>query len=117
VEIEQDGQVLTVPPGETIFELTARARALGVSTLEVRATTPDQSRVLATSRYQIRSTAVPGLGWAISGAALAFLLLWWFRNSRRANHPNRPHLIGVRSSADGGEPESRNLAADTAEAM
>jgi hypothetical protein len=115
VEIEQDGQVFTVPPGETTFELTARARALGVSTLEVTATTPDQSRVLSTSRYQIRSTAVPGLGWAISGAALAFLLLWWFRNSRRSNS-NRPHLIGVGSSVGDAEPDTGHIAADASAA-
>jgi hypothetical protein len=116
VEIAEDGRVLTVPPGETTFELTARARTLGVSTLEVTATTPDQSRVLSTSRYQIRSTAVPGLGWAISGAALAFLLLWWFRNSRRSK-PNRPHLVGVRTHAEPAQPASRHVAADAAEAL
>ncbi|MFW2380537.1 MAG: hypothetical protein ACN4GZ_02175 [Acidimicrobiales bacterium] len=112
VEIEQDGQVFAIPPGETTIELTARARALGVSTLEVTATTPDQSRVLSTSRYQIRSTAVPGLGWAISGAALAFLLLWWFRNSRRST-PNRPHLVGVRDTPESSEQPPRHIAAET----
>ncbi len=116
VEIAEDGQVLTIPPGETTFELTARARTLGVSTLEVTATTPDQSRVLSTSRYQIRSTAVPGLGWAISGAALAFLLLWWFRNARRST-PNRPHLVGVRTTTKTNEAPSRHIAADAAEAL
>jgi hypothetical protein len=116
VEIAEDGQVLTIPPGETTFELTARARTLGVSTLEVTATTPDRSRVLSTTRYQIRSTAVPGLGWAISGAALAFLLLWWFRNSRRST-PNRPHLVGAGTPTKIDKPPSRNIAADTAEAL
>lgn len=121
VEIEEDGQVFTIPPGETTFELTAKARALGVSTLEVTATTPDESRVLSTSRYQIRSTAVPGLGWAISGAALAFLLLWWFRNSRRSK-PDRPHLVGVPSPTEAsgtsqGHIAAETIAADAAEAM
>ncbi|NNF54471.1 MAG: hypothetical protein HKN03_08515 [Acidimicrobiales bacterium] len=98
VAIAQNNEVVVVPPGETTIELDAEARALGVSTLDVTARTPDGTRVLSTSRYQIRSTAVPGLGWAISGTALAFLLLWWYQNSRNAK-PRGPHLVGLRRSS------------------
>ncbi len=98
VAIAQNNEVVVVPPGETTIELDAEARALGVSTLDVTARTPDGSRVLSTSRYQIRSTAVPGLGWAISGTALAFLLLWWYQSSRNAK-PRGPHLVGLKRSS------------------
>ncbi len=94
VAVAQDGDIVTVPPGETTLELDARARALGVSTLEVTALTPDRAMVLSSTRYQIRSTAIPGLGWAISGSALLFLLLWWFRTSRTST-PRSPHLVGT----------------------
>ena len=116
VDIAENGQILTIPPGETVLELSATARALGVSTLDVTASTPDGERVLSTSRYQIRSTAVPGLGWAISGTALLFLLVWWFRNSRRPSAPRKPHLVGLTSNPDP-SPDDRTIAADTAEAL
>ncbi len=98
VAIAQNNEVVVVPPGETTIELDAEARALGVSTLDVTARTPDGSHVLSTSRYQIRSTAVPGLGWAISGTALTFLLLWWYQSSRNAK-PRGPHLVGLKRSS------------------
>ncbi len=116
VDIAEDGQVLTIPPGETVLELSAKARALGVSTVDVTASTPDGERVLSTSRYQIRSTAVPGLGWAISGTALVFLLVWWFRNSRRPSAPRKPHLVGLPSNPDP-TPSDRTIAAEAAEAL
>ncbi len=109
VAIAENNEVFSVPPGETTIELSAEALALGVSTLDVTARTPDGQRVLSTSRYQIRSTAVPGLGWAISGAALAFLLLWWFRNSRN-ERPRQPHLVGLRRTdeADAEKPSGHS---------
>ncbi len=94
VAVAQDGDIITIPPGETTLELDAEARALGVSTLEVTALTPDRAMVLSSTRYQIRSTAIPGLGWAISGSALLFLLLWWFRTNRTST-PRSPHLVGA----------------------
>ncbi len=118
VSIAEDGDVITVPPGETTIDLQATARALGVSTLEVTALTPDGQRVLSTSRYEIRSTAVPGLGWAISGTALAFLLLWWLRNARKSG-PRRQHLVGVPKDVGSAETPSagRGIAADAVEAL
>lgn len=118
VAVAEDGETLTIPPGETTLELTAEARALGVSTVEVIARTPDGTRVLATTRYQIRSTAVPGLGWAISGTALLFLLLWWFRNSR-SSRPRAPHLTGVaRPRSPTTEPDDPpGLAAEVADTL
>ena len=116
VDIAENGQILTIPPGETVLELTATARALGVSTLNVTASTPDGERILSTSRYQIRSTAVPGLGWAISGTALLFLLVWWFRNSRRPAAPRKPHLVGLPTNPDPAT-DDRTVAAETAEAL
>ena len=84
VEVKQDSQLLVVEPGTSSIDVEVRARTLGSSQLEVSVWTPDGTRVLATSQFQIRSTAVPGLGLLISVAAVVFLIVWWSVDHRRA---------------------------------
>ena len=84
VQVAQDSQLLVVEPGTSSIDVEVEARSLGGSQLEVSVWTPDGDRVLATSQFQIRSTAVPGLGLLISVAALIFLIVWWYIDHRRA---------------------------------
>lgn len=87
VTTDADGQQLVVQPGTSSFDIEIEARSLGASPLEVSAWSGDESVLLAETRFEIRSTAVPGLGLLISLSALALLGLWWIVDHRR-RHPD-----------------------------
>lgn len=84
VQVKQDSQLLVVEPGTSSIDVEVEARSLGASQLDISVWTPDGNRVLATSQFQIRSTAVPGLGLLISAAAVIFLIVWWYVDHRRS---------------------------------
>ena len=77
-----DGRLLRIEPGTSSIDIEVEARSLGVSPLEVSVWTPDGSVELARARFEIRSTAVPGLGLLVSLSALTLLGLWWFLDHR-----------------------------------
>lgn len=78
-----DGRVLRVEPGTSSIDIELEARSLGVSPLDVTIWTPDESVPLAEARFEIRSTAVPGLGLLVSLSALALLGVWWVLDHRK----------------------------------
>ncbi len=79
----EDRQLVTVQPGTSALEVELETRSLGVSPLEVSVWTPDGVLLLADTRYQIRSTAVPGLGLLVSIGAVGLLGAWWVIDVRR----------------------------------
>ncbi len=92
IEVDEDEHIVIVPDGASSIEINVEARSLGVSPLDVRVFTPDGKRELTRTRFQIRSTAVPGLGYLLSGAALVFLVAWWIvsitRSRAMQQHPS-----------------------------
>ncbi len=82
-----DGRLVLVQPGTSSLDIEVEARSLGVSPLEVVAWSPDGSVRLAEARFEIRSTAVPGLGLLVSLSALGLLGLWWILDHRRRRRP------------------------------
>ncbi len=98
VVVEQDSQLLVVEPGTSSIDVEVEALSLGASQLEVSVWTPDGARVLATNQFQVRSTAVPGLGLLISAAAVAFLIVWWYvdhgRSRAKRIEARAAHIIG-----------------------
>jgi Family of unknown function (DUF6049) len=86
-----DGDVLTsvLAPGTTRLEVPVRARTSGAFTLDVTVTSPDGSIVLDTSTFDVRSTAISGVGIVLSIGAVLFLAIWWARHwhsARRSRH-------------------------------
>ncbi len=86
-----EGRVLdpTLPPGTTHLEVPVRVRTSGAFTLDVAVTSPDGSIVLDTSTFDVRSTAISGVGLVLSIGAGVFLLVWWarhWRSARRSRH-------------------------------
>ncbi len=73
-----------LPPGPTTVDVVVRARASGAFPLDIELESPDGRIALATARYTVRSTAVSGVGVAISIAAVVVLAVWWIRTARRA---------------------------------
>ena len=103
----EDRQLITVQPGTSALEVQLETRSLGVSPLEVSVWTPDGVRLLADTRYQIRSTAVPGLGLLVSIGAVCLLAAWWVLDVRRRRaapadgavpSPEGPEMKPVESS-------------------
>ncbi len=89
VEVPADGTVLAVGPGASSLDIDVIARSVGLSPMDVVILTPDGRRELARTRFQVRSTAVPGLGLLLSGAALSMLAVWWAKSilrERRSKH-------------------------------
>lgn len=84
IGVAEHDQEFLIQPGKSQIALNIEARSLGVSSLLVTVLTPDGTHQLATTRFEIRSTAIPGLGYALSGTALVFLVIWWIRSIRRA---------------------------------
>jgi hypothetical protein len=77
----------TLVPGANDFTVpvTTRARATFPMVIEIR--TPDGKELLASSKVTIRSTALSGVGIALTIGAALTLVVWWLRhayNRRRA---------------------------------
>jgi Family of unknown function (DUF6049) len=76
-------------PGTTRLDVPVRVRTSGAFTLEVTVTSPDGSIVLDNSTFDVRSTAISGVGFLLSIGAGLFLAIWWarhWRSTRRSRH-------------------------------
>jgi hypothetical protein len=99
VAIELDSDRLEFPEGERVeftlvealnpVEIPVEVRSSGAFPLDMSLETPDGTVQMVDSTYTIRSTAVSGLGIALSVAAIGVLAVWWFRTARRARRAHR----------------------------
>lgn len=74
-------------PGSNRLAVPVKTRASGLFPVDVRMTSPDGNIAIASNRFEIRSTAISGLGLVLSIGAGIFLLIWWarhWRDGRRA---------------------------------
>ncbi|MDH3682577.1 MAG: hypothetical protein OEV40_21800, partial [Acidimicrobiia bacterium] len=94
IVVAEHGQLITIEPGTSSIDVQVEARSLGVSPLQVSVLSPDGRHTLSTTRFEVRSTAVPGLGLLISAIGLGLLALWWGLSiqRRRSAHPQRSAL-------------------------
>ena len=65
------------------------ARTSGSFPITVTMQSPDGSLIVGRTRLTVRSTAASGLGLILSGAAGAFLLLWWARHVLKGRRARR----------------------------
>lgn len=109
-----DGDFITqdLPPGATRLDVRVRALTSGAFTMGITVLTPDSSLELDQTTFDIRSTAVTGVGLVLSVGAGLFLAVWWarhWRNSRRSRHlmpAGEPPTVpagGVVTVGDGSE--------------
>jgi Family of unknown function (DUF6049) len=99
VAIELDSDRLEFPDGDRLeftlsdtlnpVEIPVEVRSSGAFPLDMSLETPAGDEQLVASTYTIRSTAVSGLGIALSVAAIGVLAFWWFRTARRARRAHR----------------------------
>lgn len=92
-----DGEEFTVTaePDITRLDIPVEALATGSVPTFVELRTPDGSLLLDDRQLNVRSTAVSGVGLALSLGALAVLAIWWVRTWRKN-----------RTSGDTGEPST-----------
>jgi hypothetical protein len=86
-----DGDVVNreLPPGVTRLEVRVRALTSGAFPMGITVRSPDSSIELDRTTFDIRSTAVTGVGLVLSIGAGLFLAVWWarhWRSSRRSRH-------------------------------
>jgi hypothetical protein len=77
---------VTLTPGFNVVSLPVHARTSGDSLLEIDVNAPALASgipTFASSKFTVRSTALSGIGLALSVVALLVLLAWWFRHARR----------------------------------
>jgi hypothetical protein len=94
---------LDAAEGITRIDIPVEVRASGSVPTFVRITTPDGRVLLDDRRLDVRSTAISGVGLALSLGALAVLVIWWARSWRR----NRP---GSSAGRPGGPPADASTA-------
>jgi hypothetical protein len=108
-------QTVVLPPGPTRLEVAVETKASGAFPVDVEVRSPDQVLLVGQADLTVRSTAISGLGLALSVAAGSFLLLWWvrhFRNVRRnrllvaAGHPSTQATAG-HGTTPGAAPRER----------
>lgn len=78
---------LVVPPGTTRTNVRVETRATGAFPMQVSVASADGVLLVASSRIDVRSTAISGWGLVLSIGAGLFLAVWWirhFRHTRRA---------------------------------
>lgn len=83
ISVSRDEQVILVEPGTSSVDVEVEARSLGVSPLEVSIWTPDGKEQLALTTFQVRSTAIPGVGLLLSTIGIVLLCSWWWVDNRR----------------------------------
>ena len=99
VRIELEGDQLEFPGGDVMTEtlqpggnpipIPVRVRTSGAFPLNITITSPDGSVILERTRFDIRSTAVSGVGVVLSVGAALFLAVWWARHWRSARRARR----------------------------
>ncbi len=103
-----DGEVISdvaLEPGSTTrVEVPVRSRTSGAFSLDITVTSPDGSIVLDRSRFDVRSTAISGVGLVLSVGACLFLAVWWARHWRSVRRSRHLMPAGSVPSSPGGMP-------------
>jgi hypothetical protein len=83
--VDGNPQYVTLPANQPRhLQIAVTARASGAFPMQVTITSPDAQLTISHTQFDVRSTAVSGIGLALTVAAGAFLLLWWARHFRDA---------------------------------
>jgi Family of unknown function (DUF6049) len=100
-----DGDVIPIElqPGGTRLEVPVRILTSGAFPLDITVTSPDGSIELDRTTFDVRSTAVTGVGLLLSIGAGLFLAVWWarhWRRTRRSRHLMPPGSAPAPADAD-----------------
>lgn len=99
LEIDQPTTEIVLAPGENRIDLPVTVQAPGESLLRIELTSPDGGITIPGPDVPVRSTAISGVGAALSIVSILFLLGWWFRTMRR-HRRERARDTGVHPSSE-----------------
>jgi hypothetical protein len=113
-----DGDVISteLQPGGTRLEVPVRILTSGAFPLDITVTSPDGSIELDRTTFDVRSTAVTGVGLLLSIGAGLFLAVWWarhWRRTRRSRHLMPAGSAPAPTAADRGAGDAGLAPADT----
>lgn len=94
-------RTIVLHPGENRVDLPVTVRAPGESLLRVELSSPVPGIELDGPDVPVRSTAISGVGAALSIVSVVFLVGWWVRTHRRKRRDGAK-LSGVHPSGVGG---------------
>ena len=86
---------ITVDPDVTRLDIPVEALATGSVPTFVEVRTPDGVLLLDDRQLNVRSTAITGVGLALSLGALAVLGIWWVRTWRKGRRSGEPGDTGT----------------------
>jgi hypothetical protein len=96
-----ESRTVVLAPGENRIDLPVTVRAPGESLLRIELSSPVPGIELDGPGVPIRSTAISGVGAAMSAVSFAFLIGWWVHTHRRRRRNDR-QASGVHPSGTGG---------------
>jgi len=84
LDLGDDGTTeVVLVPGENRVDLPVNVRAPGETLLRLQVSSPDGQLALGSVDVPVRSTAISGVGAALSVISLGFLVFWWILTHRR----------------------------------
>lgn len=83
LEIEPPTTEIVLAPGENLVDLPVTVQAPGESLLRIELFSPDNGIRVGGTAVPVRSSAISGVGAALSIVSVLFLCGWWFRTMRR----------------------------------
>jgi hypothetical protein len=104
LQIDQPATEIVLQPGPNVIDLPVTVQAPGESLLRIELSSPDGGISLPGPDVPVRSTAISGVGAALSIVSILFLVGWWFR-TRRRHRRERARDTGSHPAVDApGEP-------------
>jgi hypothetical protein len=83
LDIEEPTSEVVLEPGENRVDVSVTVQAPGESLLRIALSSPDGGITVPGPDVPVRSTAISGVGAALSIVSVLFLMAWWFRTMRR----------------------------------
>jgi hypothetical protein len=99
LEIDQPTTEIVLQPGATVIDLPVTVQAPGESLLRIELTSPDGGITIPGPAVPVRSTAISGVGAALSIVSILFLCGWWLRTMRR-HRRERARATGAHPSVE-----------------
>lgn len=116
LEVKDPVSEIVLPPGQSVVDLEVEVQAPGESLLRIDLSSPDGGITIPGPAVPVRSTAISGVGAALSILSVLFLFVWWLRTARRRRNQSESHQAeGHLGSASDDRPPAEHDVSDPGE--